>query len=100
MRLRSELKFLVHHSVRTLLLERWDRFLVRAPFTTRHGFTPILSPYYATPRLDSYQDKLDGIGFRRQRIQQARGDLAIGFRSLISLKKHIFTYACKPFLWP
>ncbi len=61
---RHELKFLIHHSVRELLLQRWGRYLVRAPFTNAYGVTPILSQYYDSPDLTFYWEKVDGVGLR------------------------------------
>ncbi len=63
---RQELKFRVHHSVKTMLLERWRRYLVRAPFTNAHAVTPILSQYYDSPELAFYYEKLDGIALRNK----------------------------------
>ncbi len=61
---RSEWKFLLHHSVKRVLLERWRRYLVRAPFTDEHAVTPILSQYYDSPNLDFFHDKIEGVGIR------------------------------------
>ena len=63
---RSELKFLLHYSTRELLLERWRRYLVRAPFTDEYAMSPILSQYYDSPDLQFYREKLDGVGFRNK----------------------------------
>lgn len=63
---REELKFYLHYSVKALLLERWRRYLVPAPFTDAHATTPILSQYYDSPDLCFYTDKLDGIGLRNK----------------------------------
>ena len=63
---RTELKFLVHHSVCATLLERWRPYLTRAPFTNRFGVTPILSQYYDSPALDFYHEKLAGVGVRNK----------------------------------
>jgi hypothetical protein len=63
---RKELKFLVHHSVKRPLLERWKRYLVRAPFTNEHCVTPILSQYYDSPDLTFYHEKLDGLATRNK----------------------------------
>ena len=38
---RQELKFLVHYSVREMLLERWSRYLVQAPFTNKNAVTKV-----------------------------------------------------------
>ena len=64
--LRQELKFVVHHSVKTLVLERWKRYLRNAPFTNRHAVTPILSQYYDSPDLGFYREKLDGVALRNK----------------------------------
>jgi hypothetical protein len=63
---RRELKFLIHHSVRRMLLERWRRYLVRAPFTNQHAVTSILSQYYDSPQLTFYHEKLDGLQVRNK----------------------------------
>jgi hypothetical protein len=63
---RSELKFLLHYSTRELLLERWRRYLVRAPFTDEHAMSPILSQYYDSPDLQFYEEKIDGVGLRNK----------------------------------
>lgn len=63
---REELKFVIHHSVKTALLERWSPYLVKAPFTNQHGVTPILSQYYDSPFLDFFYEKLDGIADRNK----------------------------------
>lgn len=63
---RNELKFLLHHSTRELLLERWRRYLVRAPFTDEHAMSPILSQYYDSPDLRFYEEKLAGIALRNK----------------------------------
>jgi hypothetical protein len=63
---RNELKFLLHYGTRELLLERWRRYLVRAPFTDEHAMSPILSQYYDSPDLRFYWEKLDGVGLRNK----------------------------------
>ena len=63
---REELKFVLHHSVKTPLLERWSRYLVKAPFTDQHAVRPILSQYYDSPFLDFHREKLDGIAYRNK----------------------------------
>ena len=63
---RSELKFLLHHSTKRLLLERWRRYLVQAPFTDDNAVTPILSQYYDSPCLEFYNEKLAGIALRKK----------------------------------
>ena len=62
--LRSEWKFLLHHDVKRVLLERWRPYLVRAPFTNPHAVSPILSQYYDSPHLDFFHDKIEGVGIR------------------------------------
>jgi len=63
---REELEFLVHHSVRERLLERWRPYLVRAPFTNEHAVSSVLSQYYDSPSLTFYHEKLDGIRLRNK----------------------------------
>ena len=53
---RDEFKFIVHHSVRTALLERWRRHLVKDPHSNEDAVSPILSLYYDSPHLDFYED--------------------------------------------
>lgn len=65
-RLRTELKFVVHHSVQTLLMARWDRCLLPAAHTDAYATTPILSLYYDSPDLDFYREKLDGVAIRNK----------------------------------
>ena len=64
--LRQELKFLVHHSVRRMLLERWSPYLVRAAFTDHAARTPVLSQYYDSPTLSFYSEKQDGVPVRNK----------------------------------
>lgn len=94
---RQELKFVVHHSVKRSLLERWKRYLVRAPFTNQHCVTPILSQYYDSPDLTFYTEKLDGLAIRnkvRLRVYNQRfvaGDTAfleIKHRANDLVRKH------------
>ncbi len=66
--LRRELKFLIHHSTRELLLQRWAPYLISAPFTDRASRTPILSLYYDSPTLRFYHEKLAGYG-RRTKVR-------------------------------
>jgi hypothetical protein len=63
---RLELKFIVHHSVRRLLLERWRPYLVRAAFTDANAVSPVLSLYYDSPHLVFYYDKQDGVELRNK----------------------------------
>ncbi len=64
--LRSELKYVVHHSDKAKLMARWSPFLRRADFTNAHAVTPILSQYYDSPTLEFYREKLDGIKVRNK----------------------------------
>ncbi len=99
--LRQELKYLVHYSVRELLLERWRRYLRRAPFTDERAMTPILSQYYDSPTLSFYEEKLEGIALRNKirlrvyaqtftagqtaflEIKHREGDLVRKYRELV-----------------
>ena len=64
--LRDELKFIVDHGARSVLLALWDRLLAKDPHTNAYAQTPVLSQYYDTPGLDFYEEKLDGIGARNK----------------------------------
>ena len=75
---RQELKFLIHHSVRRMLLERWRRYLVRAPFTNQHAVTPVLSQYYDSPHLTFYHEKLAGIRLRNKEVIELYDFLTLG----------------------
>ena len=63
---RHELKYVVHHSTATTLLQRWSRHLTYDPHADDYGYTPVLSQYYDTSDLAFYFEKLDGIGFRNK----------------------------------
>jgi len=84
---RRELKFLVHHSVRSMLLERWRRFLVRAPFTNVHAVGPVLSLYYDSPELAFYREKQDGIRSRdKVRLRTYGRAFAAGQTTILEIK--------------
>ncbi len=63
---RTELKFVIRHEQRSLLLERWRRHLTKDPHTNEAAVTPVLSQYYDTPSLGFYEEKLDGLWFRNK----------------------------------
>ncbi len=87
---RDELKFLVHHSVKQKLLERWMRYLVRAPFTDENACTPILSQYYDSPTLQFYEEKLDGIGLRNKiRLRVYGHDYRAGQTAFLEIKHRL-----------
>jgi hypothetical protein len=84
---RHELKFVVHHGVKTLLLERWRRYLVRAPFTNEHATTPILSQYFDSPDFRCYVEKLDGIAVRNKvRLRVYAREFRAGVRAFLEIK--------------
>lgn len=86
-RFRREMKFLVHHSVKELLLERWRRYLRPAPFTNEHAVTPILSQYYDSPHLLFYHEKLAGFGMRQKlRIRTYGQKFEPGATTFIEIK--------------
>lgn len=64
--MRQELKFIAHHTMRTMLLERWSPYLVKAPFTDCHARTPILSQYYDSPTLAFCEEKQNGVAIRNK----------------------------------
>ena len=84
---RQELKFLVHYSLREMLLARWSRYLVRAPFTNEHAVTPILSQYYDSPDLTFYEEKLDGVALRNKvRMRQYSHRFEAGATTFLEIK--------------
>jgi hypothetical protein len=88
---RQELKFLVHHSVKRQLLERWRRYLVRAPFTNEHAQTPILSQYYDSPMLHFYLEKTDGIDVRNKvRLRVYGNAYRAGMTAFLEIKHRYF----------
>ncbi len=85
--LRQELKYVVHHDVKDLLMARWQRYLVPAPFTDTHARTPILSQYYDSPTLSFYEEKLDGIEVRNKvRLRVYGHDYRAGQTAFLEIK--------------
>jgi hypothetical protein len=64
--LRTELKFVVHHSVRSMMLERLSPHLTKAPHTDRYARSPILSQYFDSPDLVFCDEKDDGLAIRNK----------------------------------
>jgi hypothetical protein len=88
---RDELKFVIHHSVKTQLLERWRRYLTRDPHTNVDSVTPVLSQYYDSPRFDFYVEKLDGIGFRNKvRLRTYGYRFVPGALAFLEIKQRFF----------
>ena len=84
---RQELKFLIHYSLREMLLERWSRYLMRAPFTNEHAVTPVLSQYYDSPDLLFYHEKVDGLPLRNKvRIRQYSHRFERGATTFLEIK--------------
>ena len=84
---RQELKFLVTHDVRRLLLECWGRYLVKAPFTDAYARTHVLSLYYDSPHLRYYHNKLAGIADRQKvRIRTYGPAFASGQTTILEIK--------------
>lgn len=84
---RSELKFLTHFGVREMLLRRWGRYLVRAPYMNEYGSTSILSQYYDSPDLLFYREKLDGVATRRKvRIRTYGLEFSRGSTTFLEIK--------------
>lgn len=85
--LRLELKYVVHHHVKAMLMARWQRYLVRAPFTNEHAITPILSQYYDSPTLSFYEEKVDGIEMRNKvRLRVYGHDYRAGQTAFLEIK--------------
>ncbi|MBI4241881.1 MAG: polyphosphate polymerase domain-containing protein [Candidatus Rokubacteria bacterium] len=88
--LRNELKFIVHHSVRRLLIERWHRYLVRAPYTNEDAVSPVLSLYYDSPRLTFHYDKLDGFELRQKvRMRTYAREFRPGHLAVLEIKQRV-----------
>jgi hypothetical protein len=84
---REELKFLVSHDVVRLLLARWRRYLVRAPFTNEDALTPVLSLYYDSPDLRFYREKLEGFPSRQKvRMRTYAHSFAAGQTTILEIK--------------
>ena len=89
--LRQELKFVIHHSVRRMLLERWSPYLVRAPFTDSEARTHVLSQYYDSPTLTFATEKTDGIPFRNKvRLRTYATDFDSGKAAFLEIKHRRF----------
>lgn len=85
--LRSELKYLVHQGAKDILLQRWGRYLTRAPFTNRHGVSPVLSQYYDSPKLDFYHEKVEGVGLRQKvRLRTYGFEMRAGQAAFLEIK--------------
>ena len=89
--LRQELKFVIHHSVRQLLLQRWSPHLVRAAFTDSDARTHVLSQYYDSPTLSFVTEKQDGIPFRNKvRLRTYATDFDSGKAAFLEIKHRRF----------
>ncbi len=89
--LRQELKFVIHHSVRRMLLERWSPYLVRAPFTDSEARTHVLSQYYDSPTLSFSREKREGIPFRNKvRLRTYATDFDSGKAAFLEIKHRRF----------
>ena len=89
--LRQELKFVIHSSVRQMLLERWSLHLVRAAFTDSHARMPVLSQYYDSPTLSFCTEKRDGVPIRNKvRLRTYATDFDSGKAAFLELKHRHF----------
>lgn len=87
---RHELKFVVHHTVRELLLQRWGPHLVRDPLTSSAGAAPVLSQYYDTPSFAFCEDKLDGVGVRTKvRLRVYANQFTPGAPAFLEIKQRL-----------
>jgi len=85
--MRRELKFVVHHTTRAMLLERWSPYLVQAPFTDDQARTPILSQYYDSPTLTFFDEKTDGVAIRNKvRLRTYGTSYAAGNVAFVEIK--------------
>ncbi len=89
--MRQELKFVIHHSVRRMLLERWSPHLVRAPYTDRLARSHVLSQYYDSPTLSFSREKHDGIPIRNKvRLRTYATDFDSGKAAFLEIKHRRF----------
>ena len=89
--LRQELKFVIHHSVRQMLLERWSPHLVKAAFTDSCARSHVLSQYYDSPTLSFSTEKQDGIPFRNKvRLRTYATDFDSGEAAFLEIKHRRF----------
>lgn len=63
---RNELKYVIHHSTRELLLSYWNRYITRAAHTNEYGFSPVLSQYYDSPDFAFVREKREGLRSRNK----------------------------------
>ena len=61
---RNELKYSIHYSARELLLNHWQRYIVRAAHTNENAVAPVLSQYFDSPDLVFVREKREGLRFR------------------------------------
>ena len=89
--LRQELKFVIHHSVRRMLLQRWSPHLVRAPYTDSQARSHVLSQYYDSPTLSFSREKEDGIPIRNKvRLRTYATDFDSGKAAFLEIKHRRF----------
>ena len=89
--LRTELKFVIHHSVRRMLLERWSPHLVKAAHTDGGARQHVLSQYYDSPTLSFSTEKQDGIPFRNKfRLRTYGPDFDSGKAAFLEIKHRRF----------
>lgn len=89
--MRQELKFVIHHSVRRMLLERWSPHLVKAAFTDSEARAPVLSQYYDSPTLEFCREKQDGIPVRNKvRLRTYATDYDSGKAAFLEIKHRHF----------
>ena len=63
---RNELKYSIHYSARELLLNHWDRYIIRAAHTNENSVSPVLSQYFDSPDLAFVREKSEGLRFRNK----------------------------------
>ena len=84
---RRELKYLLGLRAWPGLLARWQRHLVKAPFTNEHALSPVLSLYYDSPDLCFYREKLDGLPHRQKvRLRTYGHEFRAGQTTILEIK--------------
>lgn len=85
---RNEYKYLISIEQKRILLELWNKYLVKDAYTDKQAKTPILSMYFDSPNLDFYTEKLDGIMNRSKvRLRVYDYDFKEGIPCFLEIKQ-------------
>jgi hypothetical protein len=93
---RNELKYSIHYSARELLLQHWDRYIMKAAFTNQHAVSPVLSQYYDSPDLAFVYHKKEGLRFRNKvRLRVYAQNFEAGALAFLEIKSRRNDYVKK-----